>query len=157
FAGVSCPVLVTLGGLEVENNMAFRGAPEALASLPPRQWRVPLSVATIPGADHFYTSARDALFRRVEDWLQASGPSGSRVAPAGGVAAPGGGGPPRGRGGRPPAAGLPPGAPGGGGGPPPPGSPPGPAAQEGGPPPRPPPPPRRTATTGWAPSASRCG
>ena len=42
----------------------------------------------IPGADHFYTTARDALFRRIEDWLQASGSSGSGVAPGGGTPPP---------------------------------------------------------------------
>ncbi len=35
--GFPCPVLVTLGEREVEGNMAFRGAPEALAALPDRR------------------------------------------------------------------------------------------------------------------------
>jgi pimeloyl-ACP methyl ester carboxylesterase len=67
-AGVPCPTLVTLGAVEVENNMAFRGVPEALGELGARYPR--LQVVTIPGADHFYTGARPALLERVEVWLQ---------------------------------------------------------------------------------------
>jgi dienelactone hydrolase len=67
-AGLPCPVLVTLGGVEVENNMAFRGAPEALRALAARYPR--LRVATVAGADHFYTGARDELLAQVEAWLR---------------------------------------------------------------------------------------
>jgi alpha/beta superfamily hydrolase len=65
-AGVSCPALITLGGIEVQNNMAFRGAAEALADLGQRQ----LTVETIGGADHFYSGVRADLLTRVEAWLQ---------------------------------------------------------------------------------------
>jgi pimeloyl-ACP methyl ester carboxylesterase len=68
--GVPCPVLITLGSVEVENNMAFRGAPEALEKLRGRYPR--LSVETVPGADHFYTGVRDELIARVEAWLARS-------------------------------------------------------------------------------------
>jgi alpha-beta hydrolase superfamily lysophospholipase len=67
FAGdVRCPTLVTLGEIESENNMAFRGAAAALReTAPPR-----LRVETIPGADHFYTGARKELASCVEAWLR---------------------------------------------------------------------------------------
>ncbi len=65
---VRCPALVTFGAAEVEGNMAFRAAPEELARLAAR--RGTLSVATVAGADHFYTGVRDALFERVEAWLR---------------------------------------------------------------------------------------
>ena len=59
-----CPTLVTFGGLEVEQNMAFRGAPDEIRS------RVPhVQVETVPGADHFYTAGRDVLAGRIEKWL----------------------------------------------------------------------------------------
>ncbi len=63
-AGVPCPTLITLGALEVETNMAFRGLPEE-AARPPR-----VAVLTIPGADHFYTGVGDELADRVEAWLR---------------------------------------------------------------------------------------
>jgi hypothetical protein len=69
-ASVPCPALVTLGSVEVENNMAFRGAPEALAEFGDRKGR--LTVATIAGADHFYTGVRPDLIARVEGWLRAT-------------------------------------------------------------------------------------
>ena len=63
--GVRCPVLITLGAVEVANNAAFRGSPEALAEL-----RSPLlSVATIADADHFYSQARPALLEQIDRWL----------------------------------------------------------------------------------------
>jgi pimeloyl-ACP methyl ester carboxylesterase len=67
--GVGCPVLVTLGGREVESNMAFRGVPEALGELAGRLPRV--TTAVIPGADHFYTGTRDELADRIAAWLRA--------------------------------------------------------------------------------------
>jgi hypothetical protein len=48
--------------------MAFRGAPEAIEKLQARSPR--LSVATVTGADHFYTGVRDDLLARVESWLR---------------------------------------------------------------------------------------
>ncbi len=67
-AGVPCPVLLTLGSLEVENNMAFREAPEALANLGGLGDR--MSVETIAGADHFYSGVRPDLVAAVESWLR---------------------------------------------------------------------------------------
>ncbi len=66
--GVPCPTLLLLGRLEVESNMAFREAPQALAKLAAK--RPNLVVETIEGADHFYTGARDALGIRLEAWLR---------------------------------------------------------------------------------------
>jgi pimeloyl-ACP methyl ester carboxylesterase len=66
-AGVRCPVLVTLGGGEVENNMAFRGAPEAVQEIAAKRPHV--RVETVAGADHFYTAARAELVAQVEAWL----------------------------------------------------------------------------------------
>jgi alpha/beta superfamily hydrolase len=69
-AGVPCPTLVTHGSLEVESNMAFHGAPEALEALRPRCPR--LSAQTIAGADHFYTGVGEELAARVESWLRSA-------------------------------------------------------------------------------------
>jgi alpha-beta hydrolase superfamily lysophospholipase len=63
---VRCPVLLTLGGIEVENNVAFRGAAEALRGMAtPR-----LRVESIAGADHFYSCARKELVACMETWLR---------------------------------------------------------------------------------------
>jgi len=67
-ASVSCPTLLTLGSIEVENNMAFRSTPEAITALGNRQGR--LTVETIAGGDHFYSSVRPALIACVEAWLR---------------------------------------------------------------------------------------
>lgn len=64
---VPCPVLVTLGSVEVAGNMAFRAAPEELLALAPRHGR--LQVATVAGADHFYTGVRGEVAARVLEWL----------------------------------------------------------------------------------------
>jgi pimeloyl-ACP methyl ester carboxylesterase len=69
-AGVPCPTLLTLGSIEVENNMAFRGAAEALAALGNRQGR--LATEVVPGADHFYTGVRPDLIARLEAWVRAT-------------------------------------------------------------------------------------
>lgn len=71
-AGVSCPVLVTLGGKEVAGNMAFRDAPDELAALAPRHGR--LQVEQIAGADHFYTGLRAEVVARVLEWLSTAAP-----------------------------------------------------------------------------------
>ena len=65
--GIRCPILITLGAIEVANNMAFRGSPEALAELASKSAR--LNVVTIPDADHFYTKARPALMTHIDRWL----------------------------------------------------------------------------------------
>jgi pimeloyl-ACP methyl ester carboxylesterase len=67
-AGVQVPTLITLGSLEMETNMAFRGAAQAVAEVGRRSGRV--LVETIPGADHFYNGVRANLFDRVEAWLR---------------------------------------------------------------------------------------
>jgi pimeloyl-ACP methyl ester carboxylesterase len=68
-AGVRLPGLITFGAIEMESNMAFRGAAEAIAKAAPR-----LTVAIIAGADHFYSAARPELLARVEAWLRATYP-----------------------------------------------------------------------------------
>jgi pimeloyl-ACP methyl ester carboxylesterase len=69
---VPCPTLVTLGELEVRNNMAFRELPEAVAEVAQRHLRI--AGATIAGADHFYTAVRRQLADRVESWLRSTLP-----------------------------------------------------------------------------------
>jgi dienelactone hydrolase len=65
---IPCPTLITLGEQEVAHNMAFQGVPEVLEHLPARPAR--LSVVTLAGADHFYSTAREALGNEVERWLR---------------------------------------------------------------------------------------
>ena len=66
-AGVRCPVLLTLGAIEVAGNMAFRGAADAIAELGTRVGHV--KVATIAGADHFYSQAHGiGGMRGRRDW-----------------------------------------------------------------------------------------
>jgi alpha/beta superfamily hydrolase len=67
-ADVPCPTLVTLGEVEAAHNMAFRGAAEALAEVAARCPR--LRMATVAGADHFYTGLREVLVDRIEGWLR---------------------------------------------------------------------------------------
>jgi alpha-beta hydrolase superfamily lysophospholipase len=62
---IGCPTLVTLGEVEAAGNMAFQGAAEAAAQAAPR-----VRVETVPGADHFYTGAREALLACVERLLR---------------------------------------------------------------------------------------
>src|SRR5439155_7833783 len=71
-AGVGCPVLFTFGSVEVENNVAFQGAPAAVQELAARHPR--LAVEVIPGADHFYAGARDEVVAQVERWLRTLAP-----------------------------------------------------------------------------------
>ncbi len=66
--GVQIPALVIFGSHEVESNMAFQGAPEAVEALAAVQQR--LRVETVPGADHFYTSKRPELLEIVERWVK---------------------------------------------------------------------------------------
>ena len=67
-AGVPLSLLVTFGTVEAENNMAFRGAAQALEQL--KLCCRHLSVATVPGADHFYTGVREELAVCLEAWLR---------------------------------------------------------------------------------------
>ena len=63
--GVRCPTLITLGGKEVQGNMAFQGVPQDLAGRPNS-----MQVEILPGADHFYTGTRAELADTVESWLR---------------------------------------------------------------------------------------
>ena len=67
---VACPVLVTLGSVEMENNMAFRGARDALDELATKYRG--LTAATVAGADHFYTGVRREAVAVVEAWLRST-------------------------------------------------------------------------------------
>lgn len=64
---VQVPVLVTFGGAEVRTNVAFRGLPEAIESLPVAA--APRRVSIVAEADHFYSSARKELSSQVLRWL----------------------------------------------------------------------------------------
>jgi pimeloyl-ACP methyl ester carboxylesterase len=66
-AGVTCPTLVTLGSVEIQNNTAFRGTAEALELVAGRH--KPLRVQMVAGADHFYTGVREVLAECVASWL----------------------------------------------------------------------------------------
>ncbi len=68
-ADAPCPVLVTLGGVEAESNMAFRQAAEALREPAVRHGR--LRTTVVAGADHIYSGTRGELIGRVIDWLRA--------------------------------------------------------------------------------------
>lgn len=65
--GVGCPTLFTFGSVEVESIAAFRGLPEAVAELKKRYSN--LDVATIAGADHFYSATRREVVETVGQWL----------------------------------------------------------------------------------------
>jgi hypothetical protein len=65
-ASVDCPVLTTFGGVEVENNVAFRGSPETLRELMVKQRP---AVELVEGADHFYTGKRQEVCDVVSGWL----------------------------------------------------------------------------------------
>jgi alpha-beta hydrolase superfamily lysophospholipase len=66
---IRCPTLITLGSIESANNMAFRGAAEALQEVASRCPH--LRVETIEKADHFYSGVRDELIASIEHWLRA--------------------------------------------------------------------------------------
>jgi pimeloyl-ACP methyl ester carboxylesterase len=66
--GQACPTLVTLGEVEVGNNVAFRDAPQAIAEVRPQPAR--LAIEVITGADHFYTGVRAELVERLAAWLR---------------------------------------------------------------------------------------
>lgn len=62
-------VMLTLGEIEASTHMAFRGVAEAAREAAPG-----VEVAVIPGADHFYTGAREALLGRINGWLVGPAP-----------------------------------------------------------------------------------
>ena len=64
---VRCPIMMTFGGKEVANHVAFQVA-EDLTPLAAKHGRV--RVETIEGADHFYTETRERLMNCLESWLR---------------------------------------------------------------------------------------
>lgn len=64
---LSCPTLITFGSIEIANNMAFNGSPEAITEVAARNPRI--HTRTIDGADHGYTGVRDSLWSALESWL----------------------------------------------------------------------------------------
>ena len=62
---VPCPALVTFGEIEAKANPAFRDAADAIRKASPG-----VAVATIAGADHFYTGVRGALIDEIVPNLQ---------------------------------------------------------------------------------------
>jgi hypothetical protein len=67
-SAVRCPTLITLGGQEVQGNMAFQGLPGDLDSL--AALRKLCQIHVVAGADHFYTGRRTELLDDVDRWLQ---------------------------------------------------------------------------------------
>ncbi|MBI3839058.1 MAG: alpha/beta fold hydrolase [Planctomycetia bacterium] len=74
---VRCPTLVTYGSSEVQNEVAFRGMPEAVEKLTTAANS--LEVAVIAGADHIYTGCHDVLSGRIASWLGRTKRAGSGV------------------------------------------------------------------------------
>lgn len=67
---VPCPVLLTLGSVELETMSAFRGLREAIAdAIPPSS---PVQITTIEGADHFYAGQHAALGLALMQWITRS-------------------------------------------------------------------------------------
>jgi alpha-beta hydrolase superfamily lysophospholipase len=64
---ITCPVLYLFGELEVAQGVAFQLLPQALRSLQPSSDGREIDI--IPGADHFYTGVRPAVWARIEPWL----------------------------------------------------------------------------------------
>ena len=72
---LSVPTLFTYGQVELESGgVAFAGLPDAIASVVTNLTSV--QVATIPGADHFYTGKYDELAAVMADWARAELPPG---------------------------------------------------------------------------------
>jgi hypothetical protein len=67
-ASVPCPTLLTLGSIEVANNLAFRELPKILGEITSRNKHLCLEM--IADADHFYNGQRAALASRLIDWLR---------------------------------------------------------------------------------------
>jgi pimeloyl-ACP methyl ester carboxylesterase len=64
---IRVPALFLFGSVEVENNVAFQESPALVEA---RRGRQPnLSLALIPGGDHFYTGVRDAAWAAIDRWL----------------------------------------------------------------------------------------
>src|SRR5262249_38700987 len=67
-AGVRCPMLVMLGGKEVDTNFAFRQAPSRLRGGAERVGNP--TVQVVAGADRFYTGVRPDAWACLESWLR---------------------------------------------------------------------------------------
>lgn len=61
-------MLVTFGGQEIENHIAFQGLPQLLESHRSTK-KACLDVQVIPHADHFYSQHLDLLVRVLDTWL----------------------------------------------------------------------------------------
>ncbi|HEY5311356.1 MAG TPA: alpha/beta fold hydrolase [Pirellulales bacterium] len=66
---LACPLLITYGTVEVQQGMAFRGVPEALAQLPSHGEH--FEVQLVAGADHIYSGCHSELAARLGKWLEA--------------------------------------------------------------------------------------
>ncbi len=67
-ARLHCRTLFTFGSAEVAGNVAFSGMPEEIERL--SRENAPLELATVAGADHFYSGCRSELIARIERWLR---------------------------------------------------------------------------------------
>lgn len=65
---VSCRTILLFGSVEVAKNMAFQDAPVEVSRLIER--RSNFNLATIAGADHFYTGVREEAWVSIESWLK---------------------------------------------------------------------------------------
>ncbi len=61
-------MLITFGGQEIENHIAFQGLPQLLDSHRSEK-QLSLDVQVIPHADHFYSQHLDPLVRVLDTWL----------------------------------------------------------------------------------------
>lgn len=64
---VACPALVTFGGAELAEHIAFRDSPAAVQSLAAQKPNIALSV--VPEADHFYSGKHEELAERLSEWV----------------------------------------------------------------------------------------
>jgi pimeloyl-ACP methyl ester carboxylesterase len=65
---VTCPALFAFGELEMEQNAAFFGLADAVASAPTGP--AAREVNTIPGANHFYVGVTGLLAAKIDGWLR---------------------------------------------------------------------------------------
>ncbi len=65
---VPCRALLLFGSVEIANNIAFQDAPAEVAKLMERRPNV--NLATIAGADHFYSGVREETWASIESWLK---------------------------------------------------------------------------------------
>lgn len=66
---LSLPALVTYGGQETQSNPAFQGLPDDIEQSAAAN-SLPLTLAVVAGADHFYSGCRSELLQRVDRWLK---------------------------------------------------------------------------------------